>query len=377
MAPIDVIEVTMFKVRKDLVHEFETSSHRKGSIEHVLLKATTADGRVGWGEAASPADPYYCYEYTGGCWDALGRYLVPALLERPFETPAEARAASHVTGHPFAHAATDMVAWDLFAQVEDAPLADVLGGTQREVSAGVSLGIERTIDDLLEVVAHHVADGYRRVKLKINPAWAHEPARAVREAFPDLMVQVDANGAFGLGDVDGPVFARLDELGLLMIEQPFAADDLLAHAALQRRIATPVCLDESVTSPAMLDVALALDAARVINIKVSRLGGLGPAREVHDRCRDAGVPVWCGGMHEFGVGRAANLAVASLPGFSLPSDLSGSSKYYESDVVDPPIVAIDGMVRVPRERAGLGLAVLEELVRAEAVDAVTLRADGV
>jgi O-succinylbenzoate synthase len=370
---IDAQEVTLYRVRKDLVREFETSSHRKNFIEHVLMKVTTLDGAVGWGEAASPTDPFYCYESTDTCWHVLRHYLAPTLLEGRFETPEEARAASPVTGHPFAHAASDIALWDLFSQSQGLALADALGGTQREVSAGVSLGIEASIDILLEVVAKHVSDGYRRVKLKISRTWAYEPAKAVREAFPDVAVQVDANGIFESSDVDDPIFGQLDVLGLLMIEQPFGAEDLLSHAALQRQLETPVCLDESITSTGALRSALALDAGRIINIKLSRLGGVGGAREVHDACVEAGVPVWCGGMHEFGVGRAANLAVASLPGFTYPSDLSGSAKYYASDLVEPVIVAKDGLVEVPRGRPGLGLDVIEERIRAEALDVLTLR----
>lgn len=371
---IDINEVTLFRVRKELVHEFETSSHTKNFIEHVLVKAATVDGLVGWGEAASPSDPFYCYESTDTCWHVLRRYLAPALLGQTFETPADALLASHVTGHPFAHAASDMVMWDLFSQQQGLALADALGGTQLEVSAGVSLGIEKSIDDLLGVVAQHVNDGYHRVKLKISPTWAYEPVKAVREAFPDVAVQVDANGIFTASDIDRPLFSDLDRLGLLMIEQPFGSEDLLSHATLQRRLETPICLDESITSLGALRTALALKAARIINIKVSRLGGVGPAREVHDVCFDTGVPVWCGGMHEFGVGRAANLAVASLPGFTYPSDLSGSKKYYETDVVEPAITAHDGMVSVPRGQNGLGFTVLEDQVRADAIDVVVVNA---
>jgi o-succinylbenzoate synthase len=369
---IDVTDVTLFRVRKELVHEFETSSHRKNYIEHVLVKATAADGLVGWGEAASPSDPYYCYESTDTCWHVLRNYLVPTLLGGTFDTPDDALHASPVNGHPFAHAASDMVMWDLFSQQQGLALCDALGGTQTQVSSGVSLGIEKSIDDLLKVVAHHVSDGYQRVKLKISPTWAFEPAKAVREAFPNIAVQVDANGIFNADDVESPIFRELDGLGLLMIEQPFGADDLLSHAALQQRLETPICLDESITSLDALRTALSLKAASIINIKVSRLGGVGPARRVHDVCLNAGVPVWCGGMHEFGVGRAANLAIASLPGFTYPSDLSGSKKYYENDVVEPEITAHDGLVSVPRGRSGLGVTVLEERIRSEAIDEVTL-----
>jgi O-succinylbenzoate synthase len=373
--PVTITEVTLAVVRLALVHEFETSSHRKGHLDHILVRATATDGHrqlVGWGECASPAQPFYCGETTDTCWQILGEYLVPMLLGRPWDTVAEAMApTAAVTGNHFARAGLEMACWDLLAQSWGAPLADVLGyqGAQR-VEAGVSLGIEPTIDALMEQVAHHVGDGYRRVKLKIRPGWDVEPVRAVREAFPALALQVDANGGYAPEDCDR--LAALDGYDLLMVEQPFAADDLLAHAALARHIATPVCLDETVTSVAVLRSALALRACAIVNVKVSRLGGIGPAVAVHDACREAGIPVWCGGMHEFGVGRAANLAVASLPGFTLPSDVSGSDKYYRADIVTPPIRARDGSVAVPRDRPGIGLTVDEDAVREHTLRSRTL-----
>lgn len=375
--PITITEVRLAVVRLALVHEFETSSHRKGHLDHILVRATATDGQrslVGWGECASPAQPFYCGETTDSCWQILDGYLVPMLLGRPWETVAQATAmTAKVTGNQFARAGLEMACWDLLAQSRGVPLADALGhrGAQR-VEAGVSLGIEPTIDALMEQVARHVGDGYRRVKLKIGPGWDVEPVRAVREAFPTLALQVDANGGYAPEDCDR--LAALDGYDLLMVEQPFAADDLLAHAVLARRIATPVCLDESVTSVAVLRSALALKACAIVNVKVSRLGGIGPAVAVHDACREAGIPVWCGGMHEFGVGRAANLAVASLPGFTLPSDVSGSDKYYRVDVVTPPIRAEGGMVAVPRGRPGIGLEVDEDLVRAHTLRSRTLAA---
>jgi o-succinylbenzoate synthase len=373
--PVTITEVTLAVVRLALVHEFETSSHRKGHLDHILVRATATDGHrqlVGWGECASPAQPFYCGETTDTCWQILGEYLVPMLLGRPWDTVAEAMApTAAVTGNHFARAGLEMACWDLLAQSWDAPLADALGyQSAQRVEAGVSLGIEPTIDALMEQVAHHVGDGYRRVKLKIRPGWDVEPVRAVREAFPALALQVDANGGYAPEDCDR--LAALDGYDLLMVEQPFAADDLLAHAALARRVATPVCLDETVTSVAVLRSALALRACAIVNVKVSRLGGIGPAVAVHDACREAGIPVWCGGMHEFGVGRAANLAVASLPGFTLPSDVSGSDKYYRADIVTPPIRARDGSVAVPRDRPGIGLTVDEDAVREHTLRSRTL-----
>jgi O-succinylbenzoate synthase len=375
--PITVTEVRLAVVRLALVHEFETSSHRKGHLDHILVRATATDGDrrlVGWGECASPAQPFYCGETTDTCWQVLSGYLVPMLLGRPWDTVAQAMAmTAAVAGNQFARAGLEMACWDLLAQSRGAPLADVLGQpSAQRVEAGVSLGIEPTIDALMAQVARHVGDGYRRVKLKIRPGWDVAPVRAVRDAFPALALQVDANGGYRPEESDR--LAALDGYGLSMVEQPFAADDLLAHAALARRIDTPVCLDESVTSVAVLRSALALRACAIVNVKVSRLGGIGPAVAVHDACREAGIPVWCGGMHEFGVGRAANLAVASLPGFTLPSDVSGSDKYYRDDIVSPPIRARSGTVAVPRDRPGIGLRVDEDVVRAHTLRSRTLAA---
>ncbi|NJC74257.1 o-succinylbenzoate synthase [Planosporangium thailandense] len=371
-----ITEVTLAVVRLDLVHGFETSSHRKNHLDHILVRATATDGTrqlVGWGECASPSDPFYCGETTESCWQILGEYLVPMLLGRPWGSVDEAsRLTAKVSGNHFARAGLEMACWDLLAQARDVPLVDLLGlRTADRVEAGVSLGIEPSIDALMEQVARHVGDGYRRVKLKIRPGWDLEPVRAVRAAFPALALQVDANAAYTTAEIDRLV--ALDGYGLLMVEQPFAADDLLAHAALARRAETPVCLDEAITSVAVLRSALALRACSIVNVKVSRLGGVGPAIAVHDVCRDAGVPVWCGGMHEFGVGRAVNLAVASLPGFTLPSDVSGSDKYYRADIVTPPIRAEHGTVAVPRSRPGIGVTVDETMLKDHTLRTRTLQ----
>jgi o-succinylbenzoate synthase len=207
-------------------------------------------------------------------------------------------------------------------------------------------------------VALHVGQGYRRIKLKIKPGWDIEPVRRVRDDFPGVDLQVDANGAYDGSPADLAVFNKLDHLNLLMIEQPFEETNLLAHSRLQQNLRTPICLDETITTASMAETALAMGACRIINIKVSRLGGLGPARAVHDLCRSQGVPAWCGGMHEFGIGRAANVALASLPGFTLPSDVSGSDKYFAQDLVEPAVVAADGSVLVPFDPPGLGHEVI-------------------
>lgn len=370
-----VAEAALFRVRLPLVHEFETSSHRKSAIEHILVRLVDSDGRVGWGEIASPSGPYFGAETTDTCWVVAGRVLLPALVGSECESPAEAAATwRRVRGNRFAIAGLDGAAWALHAERRGVSLARVLGGVRPGITAGVSLGIESGIDALLAQVQRHVDDGYPRVKLKIAPGWDVEPVRAVRAAFPGLDLHVDANGAYPRGAASLEVFRELDRERLTMIEQPFAPDDLLAHAELQARVETPICLDESVETVDDLRTALHLGAIGVLNIKVSRMGGLSRALEAHDVAGDAGIPVWCGGMHEFGIGRAANLAIASLPGFVLPSDVSGSDKYYERDVTTRPILADRGRVPVP-DVPGLGVEVDEAFVEATATDRLDLIAD--
>ena len=362
-----VDHVELLAVRLPLVREFETSSHRKSYLEHVLVRVQDADGAVGWGEIASPSGPFFAAETVETCWSIATAHLVPALLGGEWEHPAQAAALwSRVRGNEFAKAGLDMACWALWSQAQGVPLAGALGGERRTVIAGVSLGIEASVDALVEQVARHVEAGYPRVKLKIAPGWDAEPVAAVRAAFPDLSLHVDANGAYTESDEHLAALRSLDGAGLLMIEQPFAPRDLLAAARLQASIETPICLDESIVDGHDLATALALGSGRVLNIKVSRMGGLTAAVAAHDLARAHDVPVWCGGMHEFGIGRAANVALSSLPGFVLPSDVSGSDKYYARDVVTPPIRADRGTVRVPWETPGLGHDVDDEFLRAHA-----------
>lgn len=357
MSATEIARVRMFTMGLPLRHSFQTSSHRKSGIEHVLVELTDTDGRVGWGEIASPSDPYFCAETVDTAWLIATKYLAPAVRGAVWDEPKALESKwARVRGHEFAKAGFSGAAWDLFAQRHAVSLSSALGGTRTEVVAGVSLGIEPSLDALLAEVQRHSSSGYGRVKLKIAPGWDVEAVRAVRGAFPDLDVHVDANGAYPRTAEAMQVFRELDQFNLTMIEQPFGVRDFLAHAELQQSIETPICLDESVVTIEDLEAMLRLDAGRILNIKVSRMGGLTQAKRAHDVAADAGVPVWCGGMHEFGVGRAANVAISSLPNFQLPSDVSGSDKYYERDIIDPPVVAVDGVVSVPRD-VGLGFAV--------------------
>jgi len=368
---VKIAHVTLHRVRLPLIHSFQTSSHRKNHLEHILVELTDEDGVTGWGEIASPSDPFYAPDTVETSWLIATRYLVPALLDRPIAHPRELPALfRRVRGHRFAVAGFDAAVWALWARSRGVPLAQALGGTRATVEAGVSLGIEPTIDDLLEQVSRQVGAGYGRVKLKIAPGWDREPVAAVRAAFPALTLQVDANGAYLDEPAHHEALRGLDRFGLAMIEQPFAPRALLASAALQAATDTPVCLDESVDTLDDLRTAIALRAGRVLNIKASRMGGLTPAIAAHDVARDAGWPVWCGGMHEFGVGRLANVALSSLPGFTLPSDVSGSDKYYARDIVVPPVSADAGVVTVPTG-PGLGARVDEEFVAGQRAEVFT------
>jgi O-succinylbenzoate synthase len=341
---IDRVELRV--VRLPLIRTFRTSSSSKDHIDHILVRVLGEGGFEGWGESASPSDPYYCPETTETCWHILKDFLAPKVLGRDWESIDELISLfGPVKGNNFAKAGIEMACWDAMAKLEGISLAKLLGGTRGQIESGVSLGIERDLGALIEQVDRYVEEGYRRIKLKIAPGWDLAPVRAVRDRHALVPLQVDANSAYRLADVD--TLRQLDEFDLLLIEQPLAHDDIVDHATLQAQIKTPVCLDESIHSAEDARKAIDLGACRVINIKVSRVGGLREAKRVHDLCLARGVPVWCGGMHEFGIGRAANVAVASLPGFSLAGDVSGSDKYYREEIVDPPIVADQGVVQVP------------------------------
>lgn len=366
---ISTIDLSL--VRLPLVRPFQTSSSRKEHLDHILVRVQTRDGAVGWGECASPSDPFYCPETVETCWHMLHDFLAPMVLGKAWTTIDDlTRFYAVVKGNAFARAGLEMACWDLWARSQDRPLLALLGGTRTEILSGVSLGIEPDIEILLERIARFVDEGYRRIKLKIGPGWDVEIVRRVREVFPDLPLQVDANSAYTLADADR--LRALDAFNLLLIEQPLAHDDIIDHARLQAQLATPICLDESIHSAADARKALDLEACRVINIKVSRLGGLLEAKRVHDHCRARDVPVWCGGMHEFGIGRAANVAIASLPGFTLPGDISGSDKYYRQDIVVPPILATQGAIPVS-DRPGLGVEPVQEIIARHTLRTTTLR----
>jgi O-succinylbenzoate synthase len=369
--------VELFLVRLPLVRPFTTSSHTKSHLDHILIRARDQEGREGWGECASASDPYYCSETTETSWHILRDFLIPGLLDVGWDQPDQAAATwTAVRGNNFAKAGLEMACWDLYARAQHQPLAGLLGGTRQEILSGVSLGIEPTPAALMDTVSHYLEQGYRRIKMKIAPGRDVAFVRAVRERWPDVLLMADANSAYTLDDpAHVEALRALDELNLMMIEQPLADDDIVDHARLQAQLRTPICLDESIHTLADARKALDLKSCGIINIKVSRLGGLSEARRVHDLCLERHVPVWCGGMHEFGIGRAANVAICSLPGFTLPGDVSGSDKAYQEDIVDPPVLATRGAIPVPWQRPGLGFEANLDRIRAATTRQLTLDAE--
>ncbi len=362
-------QIDLLIIRLTLVRPFQTSSSRKTHLDHILVRIVAGDV-VGWGECASPSDPYYCPETTETCWHILHDFLGPLVLGREWSNIDELVALYRlVKGNAFARAGLEMACWDALARAQDKPLWALLDATRHEVLSGVSLGIEPGIEVLLDQIARYLQEGYRRIKLKIAPGWDVAVVREVRARYPDIPLQVDANSAYTLGDM--ATLKALDDFDLILIEQPLAHDDIIDHARLQAVLNTPICLDESIHSAADARKALELGACRVINIKVSRLGGLREARRVHDLCLERKVPVWCGGMHEFGIGRAANVAIAALPGFTLPGDISGSDKYYAEDIVAPPILAHNGAIAVSGG-PGLGVEPIEDRIQSRTLRAATL-----
>ena len=353
-------QVTLFHIRIPYVTPFQTSRWIEHDRQCVLVRVQ-AGGLTAWGECVAGDSPGYSYETVKTNWHILQDFLIPAVLAAGVDDIAGYRAAiSEVSGHNMAKAGLELALWDLLGQRDGVPVQQLLGGQGDRVKVGVSVGIQATPERLVEVVAAYLKDGYQRVKLKIKPGRDVGDTAAVRRAFPGLLLQVDGNSVYRLADADH--LTELDAFDLLLIEQPLAQDDIIDHAKLQPRLKTPICLDESIHSVEHARWALELDAARVINIKPGRVGGLHEARRIHDYCRERGVPVWMGGMLETGIGRAGNVAVASLPGFTLPGDISASARYFHEDVVDPPFVLNpDSTLSVPTG-PGLGVNVRQDVI---------------
>ncbi|MGH9326654.1 MAG: o-succinylbenzoate synthase [Terriglobia bacterium] len=344
--------VELLELRMPLVHFFETSFGRT-TARRIVLVRVVAEGLTGWGEVTCGENPFYNYETPETAWHILRDFLIPWGLERPWSAPSDLAARFRpVRGHNMAKAALENALWDIQAQMTGVSIAKLLGGTLDEIPCGVSIGIQESVEELLEKIARETEAGYQRIKVKIKPGWDVEVLDRIRSRFPTVKLMADANSAYTLADL--PRLKLLDRFGLMMVEQPLGWDDIVDHARLQKELSTPICLDEPIHSAEDARKAVSLGACKIINIKLGRVGGYTSAREVHDTCRKAGVPVWCGGMLESGIGRAHNIALSTLPGFTLPGDVSASRRYWKEDIIHPEVtVTSRGTITVPA-KPGLG-----------------------
>jgi O-succinylbenzoate synthase len=350
--------IELHHIEMPLVHPFRTSFGVE-TERPCIVTAVYSQGLVGWGECVVGLGPWYSSETVGTAWHVLTEFLVPTLLHQEISDPTVIpNLFKAVRGHPMAKASLENAVWDLLAKKESKPLSEMLGGVRDRVEVGVSIGIQPTLQALLDRVDSFVDAGYQRIKMKIEPGWEFEPLRRVRERHPNIRLMADANSAFSLADV--ALFKQIDALKLLMIEQPLSYDDIADHARLQAEIETAVCLDESIHSISDAQAMIDLNAGRIINMKVGRVGGFTNALKIHDMAQAANIQMWCGGMLETGIGRSGNIHLATLPNFVLPGDISATDRYYAEDIADPPFVLnVEDSTMIVPTGDGIGVDVKE------------------
>jgi O-succinylbenzoate synthase len=347
-----VKEMTLRHMRMRLKFPFTTSFGTLQDRDFILLEAKDENGNSGWGESVAFHSPWYSEETMKTNWHVLEDFLIPALLDQEIQHPDEvSEIFSNIRKNNMAKSTLEGAVWDLYSQEKGISLASALGGEKSKIEVGISIGIQDTVDDLLRLIERHVEEGYKRIKVKIKPGWDVDVMKAIRKAFPDVPLMADANSAYTLRDMD--TLKALDEFHLMMIEQPLSSDDIVDHAQLQKEIKTPVCLDESIHSYEDARKAIELGSCKIINIKIGRVGGLTESKRIHDLCQSHNIPVWCGGMLESGIGRAHNVALTTLPNFTLPGDTAASSRYWEKDIIKPEVTVKDGYITVP-ETPGIG-----------------------
>ncbi len=364
--------LTLREIHMPLVHFFETSFGRTSS-RRILLLTAYCDGVDGWGECVAGENPFYSSEWTDSAWLTIIHHLAPAVLGRNLEFARDCAAAlSRVRGHRMAKAALENALWDAEAKQRNLPLWKLLGGTRKEIACGVSIGIQDSVEQLLDEIAIELAAGYRRIKVKVKPGWDVRVLEKIRSRWADITLSCDANSAYTLDQVEH--LRTFDQFNLLMIEQPLWDDDIFYHARLQKELRTAICLDESIVSARGAAIAIETSACRIINIKVGRVGGFTEAKKVHDICHAQKIPVWCGGMLESGIGRAHNIALSTLENFSLPGDVSASKRYWKEDIIDPEVeVSARGMIAIG-DQPGTGHRIKEDLIEKLTVRKETLRA---
>ena len=364
---MNISSIELREIRLPLIHFFETSFGRTTERRIVLVRVRDADGVAGWGECTAGEGPFYSEEWTDSAWVTLEKFLAPMLVGAELENASRVFPVLRpVRGHRMAKAAIETACWDLEAKKAGQPLWQLLGGVQTEISSGVSIGIQDSVEILLAKIQKEISAGYQRIKIKIKPGWDLKVIERVRQEFPETRLVGDANSAYTLADV--PLFQQLDQFKLMMFEQPLAHDDIFDHAELQKQITTPICLDESIHSAEDAEHAISLNACKIVNLKLGRVGGHAEAKRLETVCRERGIAVWCGGMLESGIGRAHNIAMSTLPGFTLPGDVSASERYWTEDIIEPAVtVSSNGTIAVPTE-PGIGFE-----VNLERIDALTVR----
>jgi o-succinylbenzoate synthase len=367
LSPLIIQSIELLEIRLPLIAFFETSFGRTTERRIVLARVRDADGGEGWGECTAGEGPFYSDEWTDSAWETLLAFLGPMVVGKQVASAVDVFGLMKpVRGHRMAKATIETACWDLEAKKLGVPLWKHLGGMRSEIASGVSIGIQDAPEILLEKIRREVDAGYQRIKIKIKPGWDVDVVARVRREFPDIRLMGDANSAYTLSDV--PLLKELDRFDLMMLEQPLAHDDIFDHAQLQRQIKTAVCLDESIRTPEDATHAIGLGSCRIINVKLGRIGGHTEAKRVEQVARENDIPVWCGGMLESGIGRAHNIAMSTLSGFSLPGDVSASARYWEEDIIEPPvIVSANGTIAAP-DGPGIGFN-----INHERVDALTVR----
>lgn len=354
--------MTIRHLQMELKSPFTTSFGTFTTKNFLLLEAKDEAGTIGWGESVAFDSPWYNEETLKTNWHMLEDFLIPLILNKDIAHPDEvSEIFAPIRKNNMAKSTIEGAVWDIYTQQTKQSLAQALGGTRDKIEVGISIGIQNSIEELVELVDGYVKEGYKRIKVKVKPGWDVEVMRTLRETFPHVAIMADANSAYRLEDAE--LLKQLDEFNLTMIEQPLASDDIIDHAKLQQQLTTPICLDESIHSLEDARKAVELGSTKIINIKIGRVGGLTEAKKIHDYCATAGIPVWCGGMLESGVGRAHNVALTALSNFTLPGDTASSSRYWEKDIIEPEVVAENGYIQVP-QTVGIGYEVNRETVDA-------------
>lgn len=368
---MDIKQITLRHLKMGLLKPFTTSVWTEYDKDFILVEVESSSGLSGWAESVAALIPIYNEETVKTNWHMMSDFLIPSLLKEPIEHPDDVfETFQYVRGNFMAKAALEGAIWDLFAKEKQMSLAKALGGTKDKIEVGISLGIQKSEQALLEQVHRYVEEGYKRIKVKIKPGWDINILSAIRKEFPNLPMMADANCAYSLVDLDH--LAALDHFNLTMIEQPLSHDDIIDHAKLQARMKTPICLDESIHTLEDTRKAIELGSCKIINIKIGRVGGLSESKRIHDFCQANDVPVWCGGMLEAGIGRAHNIAITTLPNFILPGDTASSSRYWAQDIIDPEVEVKNGFIEVPKT-PGIGFEPSMERIKKFTLESKTFK----